>query len=367
MGTIIPRKLRNGTVSHSAQISIMREGKIAHRESRTFHDPKVAQTWMDNREAELAKPGGLEAAKIGKETVGDAIDKYLATSRKKIGKTKAQVLETLRGMDFAKKRCADVTSPDIVELAEILSVGRKPQTVGNYLSHLGSVFAIAKAAWNIPLDPQAMIGAAKVTKRLGLTSKSKSRSRRPTLDELDKLMTHFGVVESRRRGSTPMQKIILFAIFSTRRQEEITTIRWEDREPKRVMVRDMKHPGDKEGNDTWCDLVPEAERVIASMPKVAPEIFPVSTDAISAGFTRACFATGINTEEMPDEERLHFHDLRHDGVSRLFEMGWTIPQAAGVSAHRSWSSLKRYTHLRQTGDKYANWKWLEILKHPMTK
>jgi len=56
---------------------------------------------------------------------------------------------------------------------------------------------------------------------------------------------------------------------------------------------------------------------------------------------------------------LHFHDLRHDGISRLFEMGKTIPQAAGVSGHRSWSSLKRYSHLRQTGDKYAGWKWLQ--------
>jgi integrase len=54
---------------------------------------------------------------------------------------------------------------------------------------------------------------------------------------------------------------------------------------------------------------------------------------------------------------LHFHDLRHEGVSRLFEMGRTIPQVASVSGHRSWQSLQRYTHLRQVGDKYAGWKW----------
>jgi hypothetical protein len=60
---------------------------------------------------------------------------------------------------------------------------------------------------------------------------------------------------------------------------------------------------------------------------------------------------------MPKDERLHFHDLRRDGVSRLFEMGKGIPQAASVSGHRSWQNLKRYTHLRHTGDKYADWKW----------
>lgn len=349
MGTVIKRSRRDGTVTYSAQISLMREGRIAHRESRTFNDRKMATGWLEKREAELAKPGGISAAKIGKETLGDAIDKYVATTRKEIGKTKAQVLEALKGFDISQKRCADIKAQDIVDLAEELSKGRQPQTVGNYLSHLQAVFAVAKHAWGMDLDAEAMAGAAKVAKRLGLTSKSGSRDRRPTLAELDNLMDHFGVVEKRRAGSIPMQKIIPFAIFSTRRQDEIARIAWPDLEPGRVMVRDMKHPGEKAGNDTWCDLVPEAEAIIKSMPKSKGAIFPASADAISAAFTRACKFLEI--------EDLHFHDLRHEGVSRLFEMGWNIPHVAAVSGHRSWQSLKRYTHLRQTGDKYANWKW----------
>ena len=152
-----------------------------------------------------------------------------------------------------------------------------------------------------------------------------------------------------------MQKIIPFAIFSTRRQEEITRIIWKDLdvEGKRVLVRDMKNPGEKFGNDVWTDLPDQAMRIIESMPRTSDRIFPYTADAISAAFTRACNFLGI--------EDLHFHDLRHDGVSRLFELGWNIPHVAAVSGHRSWASLKRYTHLRQTGDKYADWKWLERL------
>ena len=52
---------------------------------------------------------------------------------------------------------------------------------------------------------------------------------------------------------------------------------------------------------------------------------------------------------------LHFHDLRHEGISHLFELGWNIPKVAMVSGHRTWTSLKRYTHIRQQGDKYAEW------------
>ena len=111
----------------------------------------------------------------------------------------------------------------------------------------------------------------------------------------------------------------------------------------------MKHPGDKQGNDVFCDLPPEATAIIETMPRRAKEIFPYSVDAMVLRLP-ACKLLGIDD--------LHFHDLRHDGISRLFEMGKTIPQAASVSGHRSWSSLKRYSHLRQTGDKYAGWKWL---------
>jgi integrase len=205
--------------------------------------------------------------------------------------------------------------------------------------------------WKYPLDRQAMDDAQVVLRKMGIIAKSDERERRPTLDELDKLMVHFGVIARRRAGSIPMQKIIPFAIFSTRRQDEISRIAWADKESGRVMVRDMKHPGEKVGNDTWCDLVPEAEAIIEGMPRTGLTIFPASADAISAAFTRACKVLGIDD--------LHFHDLRHDGISRLFEMGWNIPHVAAVSGHRSWQSLKRYTHLRQTGDKYANWKWKE--------
>ena len=71
-------------------------------------------------------------------------------------------------------------------------------------------------------------------------------------------------------------------------------------------------------------------------------------------------ASGELREELVRNDfEVGVHDLRHDGVSRLFEMGLSIPRAASVSGHRSWQSLKRYTHIRQAGDKYENWQWLE--------
>lgn len=345
MGTIVARKRGDGSTAYRAQIIRKEKGKIVWQEAQTFDRKQAASAWLERREKELSR--GI--SKTDDPPLRDVIDRYMAETKKKIGRTKAQVLAKIKTFDIADKRCSKIGSEDWVAFAQELGTKVAPSTVGNYLSHAAAVVAIAQPAWKYPLNREAMKDAFVVAKRLGITGKSKSRDRRPTIEELDRLMEHFAVVKARRPDSIPMRKIIPFAIFSTRRQEEITRILWEDYDKTRILVRDMKHPGDKEGNDQWCDLVPEAAAYIESMPRIKAQIFPYTTDAISAAFTRACQVLGI--------EDLRFHDLRHDGVSRLFEMGKTIPQAASVSGHRSWSSLKRYTHLRQSGDKYENWKW----------
>ena len=71
------------------------------------------------------------------------------------------------------------------------------QTVGNDLSHLGAVLFVARP-WGYEVDPLAMPDARRVLRKLGMVSMSKERNRRPTLDELDKLMEHFFEMQERR-------------------------------------------------------------------------------------------------------------------------------------------------------------------------
>lgn len=352
MGTIVARKRNDGSTGYTAQIVRKKSGKIIHREAQTFDRRQAATAWLKRRETELAEPGAIGRAKSSGKTLGDAIARYIGESNKQIGKTKAQVLASLKDHDIAGMDCADVRSDHIVDLAnELLNGGRQPSTVGNYISRLSSIFEIARPAWSYALDNKQMADAQTVLRRLGVIANSNSRNRRPTLPELDLLMQHFADRSKREPRSARMQHVIAFAIFSTRRQDEI--VRQEmadvDVQHSRLLVRDMKHPGKKIGNDTWCELPDEALRIVKAMNN-KERVFPYTTDAVGAAFTRACKLLGI--------EDLHFHDLRHDGISRLFEMGKTIPQAASVSGHKSWQSLQRYTHLKQGGDKYANWKWL---------
>ena len=84
-------------------------------------------------------------------------------------------------------------------------------------------------------------------------------------------------------------------------------------------------------------------------------VFPYAESTIGAAYQRACKAANI--------EDLTFHDLRHEGVSHLFELGHSIPQVSMISGHRSWSNLARYTHLNklESFDKFADFELVKDL------
>ena len=46
---------------------------------------------------------------------------------------------------------------------------------------------------------------------------------------------------------------------------------------------------------------------------------------------------------------LHFHDLRHEATSRLFEKGLNPVEVATIAGHKDTRILMRYTHLRAEG------------------
>lgn len=347
MGTILARKRKDGTMGYTAVVRVKRSGKVIHSQTQTFDREQAAKAWLKLRETELAVPGALE--KTEDPTLAKVIEKYNKDTMRPHGKTKDQVLRSIKDSSLGEMLCSEIKSHTLVDwLQEMTS---QPQTRSNYLSHLASVFSVARPAWGYPLEKKQIDDARVVADRLGLISRSKQRTRRPTLAELDKLMAHYTVYEKKRTNAIPMTSLILFSIYATRRQEETCRMVVEDLDvaQSEIIVRDMKNPGEKIGNDVLTMLPPEALLLIQQRTVTKGRIWPVNAESVSSSFTRACQILGIDD--------LHFHDLRHEGISRLFEMGWNIPRVAGVSGHRSWKSLQRYTHMKQTGDKLKDWKW----------
>lgn len=357
MGSITVRKRKDGSAAYTAQIRVMQKGTTVYQESQTFDRKTTAQAWLKKRESELAEPGAIAKANRDGVTIKKMIERYLEEYEKlrPLGKTKRATLLAIGETWLGELEDKDVTSQKLVEfgLYRMQNDGIQAQTVGNDLAHLGAVLAVARPAWGYDIDPMAMPDARRVLRKMGAVSKSVERSRRPTLDEIKTILEYFAEMRDRRKQEIDMVRVVTFALFSTRRQEEITRIRWSamDEARQSVLITDMKNPGQKYGNDVWCHVPDEAWRILQSMPKTEDEVFPYNSRSISAAFTRACRFLEI--------EDLHFHDLRHDGVSRLFEMGWDIPKVASVSGHRDWNSMRRYTHLRGNGDPYKGWPLLE--------
>lgn len=340
MGTILARRRADGSTAYMGKIIMKQAGAVIHRESQTFDRHRDAKAWLAKRETELRESGPPKPP----QTLAAAIQRFLDEDRRGISRSRACTLEAMQEHPIGQMDCAAIRSQDIVAYAQALGETRQPQTVDGWMSELAGVFSIAGPAWGFPLDLEEMKAARRVMARLCITARSAERERRPSVEEMDRLMAFFA---ARAPQAAPMGLVAAFAMFSTRRQGEVVRIRWDDLEPGRVLVRDMKHPGGARGNHVWCQLTPEAEAIALGMPRVDERIFPYSVDAVQAAWTRACQVVGISD--------LRFHDLRHEGISRLFEMGWTIPQVAAVSGHRSWASLKRYAHLRHSGDRWAGW------------
>jgi integrase len=65
---------------------------------------------------------------------------------------------------------------------------------------------------------------------------------------------------------------------------------------------------------------------------------PISANAFRLAWERVKRRAGV--------EDFRFHDLRHEAISRFFEIGLSVPEVALISGHRDPRMLFRYTHLR---------------------
>ena len=323
--------------------------------SENFKTKQDAQRWAREKEHKIDRgkstPAGLRL------TMGTVIQTYRdSMTEAKIGRDKKLCLTRLKTyfdevrldefgnqqvLNYAAKREGEGCGP--ASLQNEISYLRVALRYGGVLCEAGEAAALAMARLTIATD---------FLRHADRVKSSDERDRRPTLEELLKLEEYFRV----RRSPTPMWDIILFAMCTAMRQGEIAGpggIVWEDLNVKHrtVTIRDRKDPNGIVGNDEVIPLLTgpmvwrgQAIDPICLINKQSTanhregRIFPYAEGTISGAFGTACERLKIDD--------LHFHDLRHEAVSRLFEHGLQIPQVALVSGHKNWKSLKRYTNLK---------------------
>lgn len=320
--------------------ALVRKGGV--NKSSAFILKRDAIEWAQRTEMAIAQSGssGYIKPQAG-TTVSKLIDSY-RLQLKHLGRSKEAVLKNLSASNIgavAINRLAPIHLREYVDKRMETAGG---VTIAIDLSYLGSVLKWAREAKHLDVNPQLALDARASLKHRGLNTRGKERTRRPTEDELNRLYAHF---DGRSRSKIPMSDIVRFATLSAMRLGEICELRIEDlsKDCDTILVRARKHPDPevKELNDQVVPLLGDASVLAKKMKGKRKEgkLFPLATEvAVGASFTRACSDLGIKD--------LHFHDMRHEGITRLFQAGLRIEQVAVVSGHRDWKMLKRYTHLK---------------------
>lgn len=340
MATIVKQK------SGRWRVQVRRKGRYL---SETFSLRKDAEAWARRVERDLdvgRKP--IPRKLDGIQTFGDLIDLHVSDMKsvgKAPGRSKAYSMAFLK-LRLGRLRLADLDRETLIDFGKARAKeGAGPMTLSIDLGYVRTLLAYGAAVHGLPYSPEPVDLARIALRMLGLVGKGEERNRRPTPQEIDRLIEHFRGINSL---TIPMGRIVRFAIATAMRQEEICRVTWDDLDErhKMLLIRDRKDPRHKRGNhqniplldvsgyNAW-ELVQEQAKHLGHR---RGRIFPYNSRSVGTAFRRACRQLRIDD--------LHFHDLRHEGTSRLFEAEYEIPEVSLVTGHKDWKMLQRYTHIR---------------------
>jgi integrase len=328
-------------IGESWRALVRRKGHPSY--CKTFAKKAQAEAWARQIEADIDKgnqpaPGGVLGRSV---LLRDVIEQYrdLRDRSRPISDASNEHYMLRHLVEGLGERDVMALSPhDLVGYCQMRKdEGAGPYTCNMEISKLGTAMRYAGAVAMKVTLPDVVASARPLLKHLGLIGGGGKRERRPTEDEL------VAVCDWLAKNKRPLfADIVRFAVATAMRRGEIARLTWGDidAEKRLALVRDRKDPRRKAGNDQWVPLLGQAWEILQQQPKGEPTdtVFQIGEYTISAYFTEACRELAI-----PD---LHFHDLRHEGTSQLFEAGFEIQQVALVTGHKDWRHLRRYTNLR---------------------
>ena len=345
------RTLSNGDPRYKTTVFVKKNGRIVHRESKTFKKKALANSFGKNKVTDI-EANGLNSTTIC--TIGELIDLYMNDKDlyDKDGRTKRYCIKLLRDCQISKIITNELRTSDLIEhCRDRRSSGTKPATLSHDISYLKAVMKKAQPVFNIDAQVSVFDEAFTVLKEMELIGKSEKRTRRPTDNELDKLRDALVQRERHHANTIPLTDMLDFSILSCMRISEVCGLKWEDlnQEHKIILVRDRKDPRKKQGNLMIVPLLGGAFDIVMKQSQQGDLIFPHNPRSVTAAFQRVRNKLGI--------EDLRYHDLRREGASRLFEKGYSIEEVAQVTGHRNLNTLWTvYTQLfpHKLHDKFDN-------------
>ena len=292
---------------------------------RTFDTKAEAEAWAKIIEAEMVRGVYFSRKEAEATTLSEALDRYEReiSSIKKGHLQEKKRIRSWKTHPLAKRFLATIQGKDIATWRDVrIKSGSSANTVRLDLAVISHLFEIARKEWG-------MEGLSNPVKSIRMPSPPSGRDRRLHPGELEKLLESL---------SEEMGQVVRFALETAMRRGEIAGMTWDMVDLKK---RTVTLPDTKTGQKRIVPLSSVAVAILndrLSTRRIDGEVWNIGLDAISQNFAKACQKAGISG--------LHFHDLRHEATSRLFEKGFDTMEVRTITGHKTLQMLARYTHLR---------------------
>jgi integrase len=308
------------------EVQIRRKGHPAV--SRSFYVLKDAEEWARHIER-LADRGELPAdpSALRGVTLGQLVERYRDTvsPRKRTHEAERFALNAFLRHPICRRPVSDVTKAHFAGYRDERLKCIKPASVKRALVPIHNLYEVARTEWDLPIRENPLNG-------LKIEDSDQRRERRLRPGELEALKEAAKVTRNKL-----VLPIVTVALETAMRRGEILAIR---KQHINFDKRTLLIPESKNGRARTIPLsIPATE--LLGHHLCEGRLFPLSANAFRLAWQRLIRRAAITD--------LHFHDLRHEAISRLFEKGLSVPEVALISGHRDLRMLLRYTHPMSEG------------------
>jgi integrase len=294
---------------------------------KSFINKRDAERWARQIEAEIERgeyvpPKSSRPEKV-EATLHDLLDRYdlevAPTHRSGTSHFNIRVLKrTMADTTISKFDAQAVAHWRDERLKSV-----KPPTVARQLNTLSAILNHARKEWCCAI--------ANPIPDIKRPAQSQARTRRLEEGEEDRIIEAL---------EPHYARVVRFALATAMRRGEVFSLTWRRID---MTARVALLPMTKNGTARRVPLSSVALKVLeenrqAPVQSISGVVFDIHPVAMDKAWRRACRTAGIAD--------LHFHDLRHEATSRLFERGLNVMEVASISGHKTLSMLARYTHLK---------------------
>lgn len=286
-------------------------------QTKSFLTRSDADKWARTIESEMDRGCFVCRSEAEATTLAQALERYKreVTPKKKGASREADRIGVWLRSDLAKRSLASLKGADFATYRDKRLAVVASNTVRLELAIVSHLFTIAAQEWGLPVSNPIQY----IRKPKG----SNARTRRFEGDEEQRLMAACS-------KHPYLSRLIVLALETAMRQSEIVALSWAEVDLQRSVI---EKKDSKNGQGRTIPLTQKAKAALGE--RGIGRLFPT--------FPRKAWEGAIERAGLED---FHFHDLRHEAVSRLFEREMNLLEVAAVSGHRTMQMLNRYTHLK---------------------